>query len=495
MSLMERMGTKIPSAAKPSAGAQNQTAAFGRIQGAKDNSKLTSGSRENPMFSSGPRGNEDEDLSANQQSNPDGGMKASQTSEMNSLKEDVHRQVAAILAKQDKSPTDEEIVNLVDEVIAEENGELSRKDRSALAQDVLNEINGFGPLEDLLRDKSVSEIMVNGPKQIYVERKGKLVKTGVTFRDDEHVRRIIDRIVSPLGRHIDDSNPMVDARLPDGSRVNAIIPPVSLFGPSITIRKFSDTPLTVHNLIGFGSMSKEMAEFLEACVLGKLNILVSGGTGSGKTTLLNVLSAFIPADERIVTIEDAAELKLMQEHVVSLESRPPNLEGNGAITIRDLVTNALRMRPDRIIVGEVRGGETLDMLQAMNTGHDGSITTAHANSPRDALSRVETMVMMSGMELPVMAIRHQIAGALDIIIQQARLRDGSRKITSICEVSGMEGDIITTQEIFGFRTDGFDEKGKVIGHFASTGVRPQCCEKMRVNGVRIEDRWFFENKQ
>ena len=303
-------------------------------------------------------------------------------------------------------------------------------------------------MEELISDSTVSEIMVNGPNQVYVERKGKLVLSDVKFQDEEHVRRIIDRIVTPLGRRIDDSNPMVDARLKDGSRVNAIIPPLALCGSTITIRKFSDTPLTIENLMGFGSLSPEMAGFLEAGVRGKLNILVSGGTGSGKTTLLNVLSAFIPHDERIVTIEDAAELKLMQDHVVSLESRPANLEGTGAITIRDLVKNALRMRPDRIVVGEVRGGETLDMLQAMNTGHDGSLTTAHANSARDALARIETMVMMSGMELPVTAIRQQCAGALDLIVQQARLRDGSRKITSICEITGMEGDIITTQEIF-----------------------------------------------
>ena len=334
--------------------------------------------------------------------------------------------------------------------------------------------------------------MVNGPNQIYVERKGKLVLSDVKFQDEEHVRRIIDRIVTPLGRRIDDSNPMVDARLKDGSRVNAIIPPLALCGSTITIRKFSDTPLTIENLMKFGSLSPEMAGFLEAGVRGKLNILVSGGTGSGKTTLLNVLSAFIPHDERIVTIEDAAELKLMQDHVVSLESRPANLEGTGAITIRDLVKNALRMRPDRIVVGEVRGGETLDMLQAMNTGHDGSLTTAHANSARDALARIETMVMMAGMDLPVTAIRQQCAGALDLVVQQARLRDGSRKITSICEITGMEGDIITTQEIFKYVVDGMDKNNKFIGHFESTGVVPKCCEKVKTNGVDMDNRWFFK---
>lgn len=334
--------------------------------------------------------------------------------------------------------------------------------------------------------------MVNGPNQIYVERKGKLVLSDVKFQDEEHVRRIIDRIVTPLGRRIDDSNPMVDARLKDGSRVNAIIPPLALCGSTITIRKFSDTPLTIENLMKFGSLSPEMAGFLEAGVRGKLNILVSGGTGSGKTTLLNVLSAFIPHDERIVTIEDAAELKLMQDHVVSLESRPANLEGTGAITIRDLVKNALRMRPDRIVVGEVRGGETLDMLQAMNTGHDGSLTTAHANSARDALARIETMVMMAGMDLPVTAIRQQCAGALDLVVQQARLRDGSRKITSICEITGMEGDIITTQEIFKYVVDGMDKNNKFVGHFESTGVVPKCCEKVKTNGVDMDNRWFFK---
>ena len=412
-------------------------------------------------------------------------------SELSALRDKVHREAATILAKQKGVRSEEDIASLVDDIITEESPDISRKDRGTVAKAVMDEINGFGPLECLLSDSSVSEIMVNGPKQIYVERKGKLVLSGVTFQDDDHVRRIIDRIVSPLGRHIDDSNPMVDARLPDGSRVNAIIPPVSLCGPSLTIRKFSDKPLTVQNLIGFNSLSPQMAEFLEAAVLGKLNILVSGGTGSGKTTLLNVLSAFIPADERIVTIEDAAELRLMQDHVVALESRPANLEGVGAITIRDLVKNALRMRPDRIIVGEVRGGETLDMLQAMNTGHDGSLTTAHANTPRDALSRIETMVMMAGMDLPVGAIRHQISGALDLIVQQTRHRDGSRKVTSICEVSGMEGDIITTQEIFRFVNEGYDGNGKLKGYFTQTGVRPQCCSKMEANGAKIDSKWFF----
>ena len=404
--------------------------------------------------------------------------------------DETHKEVAAMLAKID-NVSSSDVETLINDYISENHPEIGRMDKAYIAKSVQNEITGLGPLEDLISDSTVSEIMVNGPNQVYVERKGKLVLSDVKFQDEEHVRRIIDRIVTPLGRRIDDSNPMVDARLKDGSRVNAIIPPLALCGSTITIRKFSDTPLTIENLMSFGSLSPEMAGFLEAGVRGKLNILVSGGTGSGKTTLLNVLSAFIPHDERIVTIEDAAELKLMQDHVVSLESRPANLEGTGAITIRDLVKNALRMRPDRIVVGEVRGGETLDMLQAMNTGHDGSLTTAHANSARDALARIETMVMMSGMELPVTAIRQQCAGALDLIVQQARLRDGSRKITSICEITGMEGDIITTQEIFRYVVDGLDGNNKFIGHFESTGVVPQCCDKVKSNGVEIDNSWFF----
>ena len=404
--------------------------------------------------------------------------------------DETHKEVAAMLAKID-NVSSSDVETLINDYISENHPEIGRMDKAYIVKSVQNEITGLGPLEELISDSTVSEIMVNGPNQVYVERKGKLVLSDVKFQDEEHVRRIIDRIVTPLGRRIDDSNPMVDARLKDGSRVNAIIPPLALCGSTITIRKFSDTPLTIENLMGFGSLSPEMAGCLEAGVRGKLNILVSGGTGSGKTTLLNVLSAFIPHDERIVTIEDAAELKLMQDHVVSLESRPANLEGTGAITIRDLVKNALRMRPDRIVVGEVRGGETLDMLQAMNTGHDGSLTTAHANSARDALARIETMVMMSGMELPVTAIRQQCAGALDLIVQQARLRDGSRKITSICEITGMEGDIITTQEIFRYVVDGLDSNNKFTGHFESTGVVPQCCDKVKSNGVEINNSWFF----
>ena len=333
--------------------------------------------------------------------------------------------------------------------------------------------------------------MVNGPNQVYVEYKGKLTLTDIKFRDDAHLMNIIDRIVSLVGRHVDEASPMCDARLKDGSRVNVIIPPISLVGPVLTIRKFGKDPVTAQQLLEWGSMTPKMLNFLEACVKGKLNISVSGGTGSGKTTLLNVLSSYIPADERIVTIEDAAEVQLKQEHVVTLEARPANLEGRGQVSIRDLVRNALRMRPDRIIVGECRGGETLDMLQAMNTGHDGSLTTAHANSPRDTVARVETMVMMSGMELPVRAIREQVASAIDMIVQQSRLRDGTRKITQITEVVGMEGDVISTQDLFVFETDGkLDTNGKFQGKFVATGIHPNCLQKIRENGVVVKNDWF-----
>jgi len=368
---------------------------------------------------------------------------------------------------------------------------LARTDRQRLTQELIDEILGFGPITPLLQDPTVSEIMVNGPHQIYVERKGKLVKTDINFYDDKHVLHIIEKIVAPLGRRIDESQPMVDARLPDGSRVNAIIPPLALNGPTLTIRKFADDPFTVNDLIGFGSLTAEMAGFLEACVKGRLNILVSGGTGSGKTTTLGVLSGYIPEDERIITIEDAAELQLRQSHVVTLETRPANIEGKGAITIRDLVKNSLRMRPERIIVGEVRGGEALDMLQAMNTGHDGSLTTGHANTPRDMLSRLETMVLMSGMDLPVRAIREQISSALDVVVQQSRLRDGSRRITHITEVLGMEGDIIVLQDVFRYDLSGIDKLGKVIGRFQATGIRPHCMEQLIAAGQNLPDNLFL----
>ena len=363
-------------------------------------------------------------------------------------------------------------------------------ERARLVTEIRDEMLGLGPLEPLLKDDTITEIMVNGPKKIFVEKLGKLTLTDVKFQDDQHLMNIIERILTPLGRRIDESSPLVDARLADGSRVNAIIPPLSLVGPAVTIRKFSKKPFSVENLIAFGTMDERMAQFLRACVKARVNILVSGGTGSGKTTTLNVLSSFIPNTDRIVTIEDAAELRLQQEHVVTLESRPANLEGKGAITIRDLVRNALRMRPDRIIVGEVRSGEALDMLQAMNTGHDGSLTTAHANTPRDALSRLETMVLMSGLDLPVRAIREQVSSAIDLVLQQSRIRDGSRKVTYITEVQKMEGNTITTQDIFHYVQTGFDSDGKSVGHFESTGLQPGFLEKFAMNGVELPENFF-----
>ena len=369
---------------------------------------------------------------------------------------------------------------------------IPKEDQESVIDDVAAEIIGLGPIDKLLRNDDVSEIMVNGPNQVYVEEKGRLHLSDVKFKDNAHVMTIIDRIVSPLGRHIDESSPMVDARLQDGSRVNAIIPPLALNGPTITIRKFPKNSIHAADLIRFGSATPVMMQFLEACVKGKMNVIVSGGTGSGKTTLLGVLSAYIPNNERILTIEDAAELQLQQEHVVRLEARPANTEGKGRIAIKDLVVNALRMRPDRIIVGECRGGEALDMLQAMNTGHDGSLTTAHANSPRDVISRLETMVMMSGMELPEKAIREQIASAINIIVQQSRLRDGSRKIVQISEVTGMEGSEVVMQDIFKFNQQGVDENGKIKGTFEATGVRPDCAEKIKSMGITIRDDWFVK---
>ncbi len=392
----------------------------------------------------------------------------------------------------DVSKTDEvraTIEGLYDSVLAEENIILSRVERQRLFEQIVAEILGFGPIEPFLADETITEVMVNGPKNIYIERAGKVVRTTAQFESNDHVMRIIDRIVAPLGRRIDEAQPYVDARLPDGSRVNAVIPPISLVGPTITIRKFFKIPLTVEQIIANGSITPEAIEFLKACVISRLNMLVSGGTGSGKTTLLNILSGFIPEDERIVTIENAAELQLRQEHVVTLESRPPNIEGRGEVSIRDLVINSLRMRPERIIVGECRGSEALDMLQAMNTGHDGSLTTLHANSPRDALARMETMVLMAGMELPHRAIREQISSAIDVIVQQERMRDGSRRVVSISEVQGMEGEVITMSEIFSFEKTGI-ENGKIIGRLLPTGLRPKFIDRIEASGIRLPPNIF-----
>jgi pilus assembly protein CpaF len=375
--------------------------------------------------------------------------------------------------------------------LAKEKAPLSAADKAQLVQDVSDDILGYGPIDQLLGDEDVTEVMVNGPDRVYVERHGKIEATGTTFVDETHLRRIIDKIVGQVGRRIDDASPMVDARLPDGSRVNAIVHPLAIGGPFLTIRKFATDPFQVEDLINFGTLSRQTAAFLESCVLGRLNIVVSGGTGTGKTTTLNVLSSFIPDDERIVTVEDAKELQLHQDHVLPLEARPPNIEGKGQVTIRDLVRNALRMRPDRIVVGEVRGGEALDMLQAMNTGHDGSITTVHSNSPRDTLARVETMTLMSGFDLPVRAIREQMASALELIVHLTRLRDGTRRITHVTEVQGMEGDVITLQDIFLFDYGmGVDSSGRFKGQLKPTGIRPRFSEKLADYGIKLKADLF-----
>ncbi len=400
--------------------------------------------------------------------------------------------LAEIDPSTDISQTEEvrrSIQDLFEQILAEENIVLSRPERHRLFEQITAEILGFGPLEPLLQDDSLTEVMVNGAKNIYIERKGKLHRVPVTFESDDHVMRIIDRIVAPLGRRIDESSPYVDARLPDGSRVNAVVPPISLVGPTLTIRKFSKNPITMEQLIQFGSITPEALQFMKACVEARLNIVISGGTGSGKTTLLNVMSSFIPGDERILTIENAAEVQLRQEHVVTLESRPANIEGRGEITIQQLVVNSLRMRPDRIIVGEIRDEAALDMLQAMNTGHDGSMTTAHSNSPRDTLSRLETMTLMAGMDLPVRAIREQISSAIDVVCHQARMRDGSRRVTFITEVSGMEGDVITTTDIFAFEQTGIEE-GKVMGRLRPTGLRPKFMDKIEASGIHLPPSIF-----
>ncbi|MCF8010964.1 MAG: CpaF family protein [Clostridiales bacterium] len=389
--------------------------------------------------------------------------------------------------KEDNNTLARHIEEIVDETLKEDetSPHIPRGDRQRIAGEIIDEITGFGPITPLLNNADVNEVMVNGPYNVYVEKGGRLIKTDVHFKDNDHVMHVIERIVSPLGRRIDESMPMVDARLPDGSRVNAIIPPLALHGPTITIRKFSQEALCMEDVINFGTLTKQMAQFIEACVKSRLNVIISGGTGSGKTTSLNIISSFVPGSERIVTIEDSAELQLLQEHVLTLESRPPNIEGKGAITIRDLVRNALRMRPDRIVVGEVRSQEALDMLQAMNTGHDGSLTTGHANSPRDMLSRLETMVLMAGMDLPLRAIREQISSAIDLIVHQSRLRDGSRKITHITEVQGMESDVIVLQDLFRFHQHGVNSDGSVSGDFQSTGIRPKFIDQLETAGFSL----------
>ncbi len=431
---------------------------------------------------------------------PNGGSGRQQTSgsEFLELKNRVQQKLIAELdPKLDLSKTEQvrrNVEEIFNEILDSENIILARVDRARLFEAVAAEILGFGPIEPLLKDQSITEIMVNGPHLVYIERHGRLEKTNIQFQNDEHVMRVIDRIVAPLGRRIDEASPYVDARLPDGSRVNAIIPPLALNGPTITIRKFSKDPLTVDDLIRFGSFTPEMSTFLKACIEARLNVLVSGGTGSGKTTTLNVLSAWIPDDERIVTVENAAELQMRQEHVITLESRPANIEGRGEVTIRDLVINCLRMRPDRIVVGECRGGEALDMLQAMNTGHDGSLTTLHANTPRDALTRLETMCLMAGMDLPVRAIREQIASAVDLIVQQERLKDGTRKMTTITEVQGMEGDVVVMQDIFVFEQTGI-EGGKIVGRMKPTGIRPKFIDKFESANIYLPPNIFGFNER
>jgi len=424
-------------------------------------------------------------------------LKVAAVDPLSELKLVVHKSLLMALGPKlyDANLAQSELEKMVREAlqdaVAANDTPLTMMDRNRLTQEIADDILGYGPIEPFLRDPSLTEVMVNGPFDIWIERNGKLTRVDGQFADEAHLRRTIDKIVARIGRRVDESSPMVDARLPDGSRVNAVIPPLALDGSLLTIRKFSADPLTVDDLIRLGSFTPRMADFLRACVAGRLNIVVSGGTGAGKTTTLNVLSGFIPADERIVTVEDAAELQLHQEHVLRLESRPANIEGKGAVTIRDLVRNCLRMRPDRIVVGEVRDASALDMLQAMNTGHDGSICTLHANTPRDALSRLETMVLMAGMDLPMKAIREQIASAVDLVVQQARLKDGSRRITHITEVERMEGDVVTLQDIFLYdNSAGWSEEGKSLGKLRATGLRPKFMEKLADHGIKLDLQVF-----
>jgi pilus assembly protein CpaF len=431
-------------------------------------------------------------------SNNGGGLNgAAEVDEFADVRRRVHKVVIETLGTgllsgdADDAALNRQLQAIVDAALAEEEVPLSRADRETLAREIADEVNGYGPLERFLKDETVTEIMVNNHREIFIERGGRIFPTDARFADDAHLRRILDKIVAQVGRRIDESSAMVDARLPDGSRVNAIIPPLSLHGPAMTIRKFSQRRLGMSDLVGLGALSEEMGEFLGLCVRARLNVLVSGGTGSGKTTMLNVLSGFIPDDERIITIEDAAELKLDQRHWLRLEARPANVEGSGAVTIRDLLRNALRMRPDRIVVGEVRGAEALDMLQAMNTGHDGSLSTVHCNSPRDAISRLETMVLMSGFELPVRAIREQVSSALHLIVHLERLHDGSRKVVRIAEVQRMEGDQVTLQDLFTFRVNGMTSNGSVDGQLESTGLHPTFRDEFRRRGLDLPADLFL----
>ncbi len=482
MSLLKRLGT-VPE--EPAQQGQSPTSP------ANTTSRL--GAADNGPGSGPPRGTTSELGALRRPAIANATSSAPRSDSFIELKTRVQNRLISELDPRMDLANHEEVRRTVEEtfqsVLEAENIVLTRVERLRLYEAISAEILGYGPIEPLLKDDSVSEIMVNGPRQVYVERSGKLVLSDVVFQDDDHVMRVIDRIVSPLGRRIDESSPMVDARLPDGSRINAVIPPISLVGPTLTIRKFAKDPLTSEDLIRFGTVSREMVTFLKACVEARLNVVVSGGTGSGKTTTLNVLSSFIPDDERIITIENAAELQLRQDHVVTLESRPSNIEGRGEITIRDLVVNSLRMRPDRIVVGECRSGEALDMLQAMNTGHDGSMTTAHANTPRDALSRLETMCLMAGVELPVRAIREQISAAVDLIIQQARLKDGTRRVVAVTEVQGMEGDVIVLQDVFIFEQTGM-ENGKIVGRMKPTGIRPKFVEKFEQANIFLPPTIF-----